>query len=410
MAIIDVVSWGAPDYHDGIYAWRFDSTELSTWTQLLVNESQEAVLYRSGAVDGPYGPGRHVLKTENIPIIGKILNLPFGRSPFTAEVWYVNKAIPLDVKWGTREPILLKDPQYQIMIPVVARGQYGVQIENTRKFLIKLVGAMPEFKREKLQDYFRGLILTVAKTVIAREIVKKQISILEIATQLSDLSIAIQTALQETLEEFGLKLVNFYVSAVDVQEGDKSIETLRAALAKRAEMSIVGYTYQQERSLNAMEGASGFTAAENGIESVGGGLAQSVLGLGVGVGMAMPIGQAIGGQFGQSVIPNFNAQPAMPPSLQTGAAGAKCAKCGAALRSSAKFCGACGTTVVPEGSAPCITCGTVLQSGAAFCLHCGTPTSASCTKCGAKLTPGSRFCGECGTPRTPTGSKEGTAP
>lgn len=402
MAIIDVVSWGAPEYHDAIYAWRFDKTELSTWTQLLVNESQEAVLYRSGAVDGPFGPGRHVLKTENIPVLGKILNLPFGRSPFTAEVWYVNKAIPLDVKWGTREPILLKDPQYQIMIPVVARGQYGVQIENSRKFLIKLVGAMPDFTRARLQDYFRGLIITVAKTVIAREIVKKQVSILEIAAQLSDLSSAIQVALQETLEEFGLKLVNFYVSAVDVQEGDKSIETLRSALAKRAEMSIVGYTYQQERSLNAMEGASGFTAAENGIESAGGGLASSVIGLGVGVGMALPIGQAMGGQLTQAVLPNFNAHPATPPSFQATVADTKCAKCGTALSASAKFCASCGATAQAAGSPPCSACGTALPVGAAFCPQCGVSAIASCAKCGAKLVPGSRFCGECGTPRTAT--------
>ena len=275
MGIIDVVAWSAPEYHDQIYAWKFPENELSTWTQLLVGESQEAVLYRSGAVDGPFGPGRHVLKTENIPILSKLMNLPFGRSPFTAEVWFVNKAIPLDVKWGTREPILVKDPEHQIVIPVVARGQYGVQIEDSRKFLIKLVGAMPDFSREKLRDYFRGVIITVAKTAIAKEIVKKKVSILEIAAELTALSTAVEAALQDTLEDFGLKLVNFYVSAIDVQEGDKSIETLRAALAKRAEMGIMGYTYQQERSFNAMEGAAGFTAAENGLQSAGGGLASA---------------------------------------------------------------------------------------------------------------------------------------
>lgn len=405
MAIIDVVSWSSPEYNDQIYAWRFPENELSTWTQLLVNESQEAVLYRSGSVDGPFGPGRHVLKTENIPILGALLKLPFGRSPFTAEVWYVNKAIPLDVKWGTREPILVKDPQYQIMIPVVARGQYGVQIENTRKFLIKLVGAMPDFTRQRLQEYFRGLIITVAKTVIAREIVKKQISILEISAQLSEISASIQIALQETLDEFGLKLVNFYVNAVDVQDGDKSIETLRAALAKKAEMSIVGYTYQQERSLNAMEGASGFTSAENGLESSGG-IAGAALGLGVGFGVAMPMGQAMGAQIAQAVVPNFNAQPGMPPSLLSATSGFKCSKCSASLSAATKFCAACGTPASQPPTSLCAVCGTQLSPGSAFCFHCGTPTAISCVKCGSKLSPQSRFCGDCGTPRSesnPTG-------
>ena len=398
MAIIDVVSWGSPDYHDKIYAWKFPENELSTWTQLLVGESQEAVLYRSGAVDGPFGPGRHVLKTENIPILGKILNLPFGRSPFTAEVWYVNKAIPLDVKWGTREPIRIKDPEHQIMVPVVARGQYGMQIENSRKFLIKLVGAMPDFTREKMQDYFRGLIITVAKTVIAKEIVRKKVSVLEIAAELSDLSVAVQAAMQETLEEFGIKLVNFYISGIDVQEGDPSIESLREALSTRARMNIVGYNYQQERSFNAMEGAAGFTAADNGLQSAGGGLAAAALGLGVGIGVAGPLGQSIGAQMAQSVVPNLNTPPPAPET------GSKCSKCSAPLLPNAKFCGACGASTGPE-MVPCAACGVPIAKGAAFCMHCGKPTVVSCSKCGAKLTPGSKFCGECGTPSGPAGGQ-----
>ena len=165
MAIIDVVSWSAPEYNDQIYAWRFPENELSTWTQLLVNESQEAVLYRSGAVDGPFGPGRHVLKTENLPILSGLLKLPFGRSPFTAEVWYVNRAIPLDVRWGTSEPILVKDPQYQIMIPVVARGQYGVQIENSRKFLIKSSTFSPPFSNTSLKITIKMEAVNMLNTI-----------------------------------------------------------------------------------------------------------------------------------------------------------------------------------------------------------------------------------------------------
>ena len=343
MAIVDVVTWQAPNYNDETYAWRFPSSELSTWTQLIVNESQEAILFRSGSMDGPFGPGRHVLKTENIPVLKNLLNLPFGRSPFTAEVWYVNKAIPLDVKWGTREPIKLQDPLYNIMIPVVAYGQYGVQIEHSRKFIVKLVGAMTEFSRDKLREYFKGLIITVAKTVIAREIVRKKVSILEISAQLTDLSASIEGALRETLDDFGLRLVNFFVNSIDVQEGDQSIETLRAALAKRAEMNIVGFTYQQERSLNALEGAAGFTSAEKGLQPASGGLAASVVGLGVGLGAAIPIGAAIGNQMSSAVMPQFNAQPGippapLPPSARQGA-GQVCAKCNTPRDSAtSKFC------------------------------------------------------------------------
>lgn len=323
MAIIDVVKWD-PETHaeksaepmDSVYAWKYPSTELSTWTQLLVHESQEAVLFRGGAMDGPFGPGRHVLKTENIPVIGKILNVPFGRSPFTAEVWFTNKAIPLNIKWGTQPPISLLDPVFNIAVPITAHGQYAVQIEHSRKFLVKLVGTMSEFNQEKLKDYFRGVILTIAKTTIAKKIVENGTSggksVLHIATELMSLSNAIKEELENTLQEFGLKLVNFYVSHIDVQEDDPSIKKLRDALAKRAEMNIVGYNYQQERSFNAIEGAAGFTGAQgntiNNFQNnpADAGIAGSMVGLGIGMGVGLPMGQAVGNQFSGITQQNLN--------------------------------------------------------------------------------------------------------
>jgi membrane protease subunit (stomatin/prohibitin family) len=306
------------------------------------------------------------------------------------------------VKWGTREPILVKDPQYHIMIPVLARGQYGVQIENARKFLVKLVGAMPDFDRERLQEYFRGLIITVAKTVVAREIVKKQVSILEISAHLTDLSTAIQESLREALEEFGLKLVNFFVNGIDVQDGDQSIETLRAALAKRAEMSIVGYTYQQERSLNALEGAAGFTAAENGLEGSNN-MAAAAMGLGVGFGVGGPLGGALGSQMAQAITPHMNAQPSAPPAPAPVAAGTPCPKCQSPVAAGAKFCPSCGSSTA-SATPPCVSCGTALAPAAAFCSNCGTGVATKCQGCGAKLLPGAKFCGECGTPTKPGGA------
>src|ERR1700676_3160425 len=99
MAKLDLVKWDAQS--DASVVWKCPSQELSTWTQLIVNESQEAFLVRGGVYEGPFGAGRHTLSTENVPVIRSLFGLPFGgRSPFTAEVWYVNKATNLNVKWG----------------------------------------------------------------------------------------------------------------------------------------------------------------------------------------------------------------------------------------------------------------------------------------------------------------------
>ena len=165
MAIIDVVKWnGTPD----ILAWKYPSEELGTWTQLIVAESQEAWLIKSGQPVGPFLAGRHTLDTANYPVLGSVLNIATGRSPFTAEVWYVNKMISLDIKWGTSSPIQALDPKYKIMLPVRAYGQLGLQVQDTGKFLVKLVGTLSTFDRDRFNDYFRGVIVTRAKDAVAQ--------------------------------------------------------------------------------------------------------------------------------------------------------------------------------------------------------------------------------------------------
>ena len=375
--------------------WKFDkSQELSTWTQLIVNESQEAALFRGGAMDGPFGPGRHTLKTENIPIIAAAIKLPFGRSPFTAEVWYVNRAIALDVPWATETPIQLLDPMHKVMIPVEASGQYGVQVDHTRKFLVKLVGTMPDFTQEKLNQYLRSMILAIAKSTIAKEIVQKKISILEVAMQLVDLSNAIQADLAVKLEEFGLKLVNFFVSAINVRSDDPSIVRLRDAMSKRAEMEIIGFNYQQERSLDVLQ-----TAAGNEGPSAG------IMGAAMGLGAGLAVGGAVGQGF-SGIAGALNPTPPLPqPKAPGGAAAplAPCGKCGA-VRSdpAARFCGACGTPY-PQNAA-CSACGTMLAAGSRFCPNCGASTapSTNCQACGAALQAGAMFCASCGAAQSGT--------
>jgi membrane protease subunit (stomatin/prohibitin family) len=258
-------------------------------------------------MDGPFAPGRHVLKTENLPVISKLLNLPFGRSPFTAEVWYTNRAIPLNIPWDTPEPIRLLDPQFKVAVPVLANGQYAIQIENSRKFLVKLVGTLSEFNKEKLIDYFRGMILTIAKTTIARKVADggDKNTVLNISTELLTISNLIEIELRRVLDDFGVKLVNFYVNHIDVDQDDASVLKLQNALARKAEMNIVGFNYQQERSFNAMEGATGFTGAQGNAENkfqnnpADGGVQGAIIGAGIGFGLGMPLGHAMGNQMGQ---------------------------------------------------------------------------------------------------------------
>lgn len=286
MAVIDLVKWdGSPQ----LLAYKFqgsDSQQLATWTQLIVNESQEAFVVRGGVYDGPFGAGRHTLTTENLPGLRGVLGLPFGgRSPFTAEVWFVNRITNLDVRWGTPDPIQLQDPKYKVMVPVRAFGQYGVRITDSKRFLMKLVGTLSRFDSDTLSEYFRGVFITRIKTEIAGLIIKQNTSVLEVNTQLEALSADLKSALSKEIAEYGVVLDQFNIHSINVPEDDPAVITLKKALAKKAEMGIIGFDYQQERSFDVLETAAGNEGNAGSVMGAG-------IGLGMGAAMGVPMGTA----------------------------------------------------------------------------------------------------------------------
>lgn len=395
MALIEVVKYeGSPD----VFAWKYPHQELGTWTQLIVNESQEAILFKGGQAFDVFTSGRHTLETANIPILNKVINLPFGgRSPFTAEVWYINKAYSLDVKWGTPTPIQLQDPQYKVFVPLRSFGQFGIQIEDSKKFLIKLVGTLPVFNKENVIDYFRGLYLTKVKDAISSYLVQKQISVLSINAYLEELSQHMEEKMLPVLSEYGIKLANFYINDISVPEDDSAVKKLKEALAKRAEMDIVGYSYTQERSFDTLEGA----ATNPGAMPAG------MMGAGMGLGMGVGLGGAMGAGLG-AIAQNLNTAPP----------GKNCPKCNTPMPKEKRYCSDCGcdtqSSVTSSGAGKedqtitCSQCGTAYSLGAKFCPQCGDVYFAcpqckadikqddkSCPKCGCNLP---RSCPKCGTP------------
>lgn len=426
MAIVEVITFnGNPD----VFAWKYPNSELGTWTQLIVNESQEAILVKGGKICDVFQAGRHTLSTENIPILNKIVNLPFGgRSPFTAEVWYINKVFSLDIKWGTATPIQLQDPKYKVFVPVRAFGQFGIQIEDSQKFLVKLVGNLPQFDKTSILKYFRGVYLTKAKDGISSYLVHKNTSILEINAYLDEISSFLKERIAPTFNEYGIHLTSFYVNDINVPEDDAAVHKLKQALAKRAEMDIVGYSYQQERSFDTLEGAA------TNPNSMQGGL----MGAGIGLGMGVGVGGAIGQQFTgltqtlntaeTKLCPKCNAtiektarfcnrcgcdtEAKTEPKTEI-----KCSACGAALTENSKFCMECGKRYnpcahckadIPDGASvcptcgnaipkPCPGCGKLLPANSKFCPECGYSLVKKCSTCGKLLDDNSKFCPECGT-------------
>ena len=281
MATIDLVKWESTP---GILAYKYPSQELATWTQLIVNESQEAFVVLGGVYDGPFGAGRHALETQNLPGVRSRLGLPFGgRSPFSAEVWFVNRLVKLDVTWGTPDPILLQDPKFGLVVPVRAFGQYGLEISDSKRFLLKIVGAQPSFGVERLKEYLAGILTVRIKQAIASAIIEREISVLETSLHLESISHDIGVSVNEAVSEYGLRISQFSVRSINVPENDAAVQKLQEAFGDKAKYFILGTTFQENRSFDILDHAA----------SNQGGAGQ-ILGAGIGLGIGVPIGGAIG--------------------------------------------------------------------------------------------------------------------
>ena len=421
MAIVDVLKFTS---NASIFAWKYPNTELATWTQLIVSESQEAILVKNGQITDVFGPGRYVLSTDNIPVLQKLINLPFGKkSPFSAEVWFINRAFALDIKWGTVTPIQVQDPKYGVFVPLRAFGQFGLQVEDSRKFLVKLVGTMPFFNTQTMTDYFKGLYITRVKDRISSCLVSSKISILEINSHLDEISKELSVQLANEFAEYGINVVSFYVNGINVPENDPAVKQLKAALAKRAEMDILGYNYQQERTFDTLNTAAGNQGAAGTVMGAG-------MGLGMGFGMGGAMGNAVGGMenvmsikeekkecpschvsIGASLkfCPHCGSDTTKPSAPEL-----KCSECGAVFTAGTKFCPSCGKKInackncgadIKEGANSCSNCGfTVcpqcgnsIAANSKFCPECGQSMVLTCKNCGTELSGNTRFCPNCGT-------------
>lgn len=296
MALVNVVKYEASDSD---FVYKYPSDDLRLGTQVIVGISQTAFFVKGGQIFDQFESGTHTLSTDNLPFLNRIINLPFGGdSPFQAEVWYINLISKLDLKWGTANPIQIEDPKYNIIIPIRAYGQYGFKISNPRKFLETLVGNMSSFTPEKINDYFKGKLLSQLTAIISTRVVNEGISILEISTQLIELSQKAKDVIRLAFQDYGIDVENFDIISVNYPEDDPSIKKLKEVKDLAAKLKILGKDmYQVERSFDVLE-----KAAENE-----GGSASSIinsgLGLGVGLKLSDQISKTLSSGNSSSAIP-----------------------------------------------------------------------------------------------------------
>jgi len=261
--------------------------EIIWGSQLTVRESQEAVFFRDGKSLDVFGAGRHILKTQNVPVVGKwVTSFGYGEnSPFRAEVVFVGKQLFPNFKWGTKEPILFKDTELQ-MVRLRSYGSFSIQVQDSLLFINKMAGTMGFYTTEVISDYLRGIILSKFNVVLARMLK----TVFDIPSSLDELNLVMRTELFDDFEGLGLKLHDFYIQSISLpDEVQKMIDT-------RTGMNAMGNLdqYMKFKIADSLSDA----AKNNGAAGTGLGIGA---GLGMGMGLPNMIQQNMNTQNNESV-------------------------------------------------------------------------------------------------------------
>mgnify|MGYP001273836443 CR=1 FL=1 len=223
-------------------------------------------------------------------ILNKLINLPFGgKTPFTAEVWYINKTVKRDLKWGTPAPIQIMDSTLGFPVSARSFGKWGTRIENSRSFVTQIVGSQLTADDRKISDYFIGEIIQNLSNIIATAINVNNISILQITASLNELSKFASELIKKEFERFGLEVVNFNIESINIPE--KEMEKIQKVFEKTLEAKElskvqVGGAFSAIKTFEVLN-----AAADNPSDGAGVG---AFLGAGIGLGAGLPLGSQMG--------------------------------------------------------------------------------------------------------------------
>ena len=342
--LIDVIEWTDPSINTMVHKYDMNGKEIMMGAQLTVRESQAAVFVNEGQLADVFEPGRYELQTSNMPILTALKSWKYGfNSPFKADVYFVNTKQFLDMKWGTSNPVMMRDAEFG-MIRLRAFGIYSFKVADPATFLREVFGTSALFTVEGVEGQIKRTLVSGLSDAIA----ESKIPALDLAANYDELADYAMKAINPKLSALGLTLCSFVIENISLpEEVEKSMD-------KRTSMGVLGNLdqYAKYQAAEAMR-----EAANNN----SGGMA--------GMGVGMGAGAAMGQMFAQSFNPAPAAQPAAAPAVAPAAAQAVCTACGAQIPAGVKFCPECGAK--QSTSAFCTSCGKEIPAGTKFCPECG---------------------------------------
>ncbi len=337
--LLKTIDWLDDSKNILVYRYPMNGRKIMMGSKLTVRESQVAIFVNNGKVADVFEPGIHKLSTSNLPFLTTMLSWPYGfKSPFTSEIYFVSTKQFTNQKWGTSNPIAMRDPEFGT-IRIRGYGSYSFRVDEPSTFLKELFGSNSTFQTEDIANYLRSLIVTSVSDAIA----SSKISAIDLAANLEEFGEIVLTKGDEKLRSLGLKLVNFNIENLSFpEEIEKAIDT-RASMGVLQDQMDTFVKYQSASALR--------DAAKNN----SGNMATAGMQLGAGValsGMMADQLKSVKGSEGEGKTDKIT-----------------CPKCHSKIKSSAKFCPECGSKI----------------------------TVSFCKECGAKAAPGAKFCSECGT-------------
>ncbi len=340
------------------------SGDIKYGAQLIVRESQSAVFFYNGKAYDAFPPGRHTLKTANIPILTKTLSLPWGiTSPLRAEVYCVNMKVFPNLKWGTRDPVAFRDAQLGL-IRLRAFGVFNIQVIQPVLFINSLVGTQGIYDTQEIEEYLSRVIVSRFNDYLGEHLD----SILNLPGRYDEIADGLMKRLQQDFALFGLGLQNLYINSITPPP------EVQQAIDDKSRVNV----FDDLNKLMKMKAAMAFEKASESDGTAG-------AGLGMGAGFMMPA------MFSTMFQPQ--GQQAPPQQEYT------CPDCRHPVQQDARFCPSCGHQLLVINK--CNSCGKNLAAGARFCSQCGQaveqkPKARTCRQCGTENLAESVFCNQCG--------------
>jgi membrane protease subunit (stomatin/prohibitin family) len=341
------------------------SGEIKYGAQMTVRESQAAVFFYNGRAYDAFGPGRHTLQTANIPILTKVLSLPWGMtSPLRAEVYFVNMKVFPNLKWGTRDPVAFRDAELGL-IRLRAFGVFNIQVLQPVLLVNSLVGTQGVFTADAIEEYLNRVIVSRFNDFMGNHID----TIFNLPAKYDELAEGLKKALEEDFGHFGLGLSQLYINSITPPP------EVQQAIDDKSRLGVFD-------DLNKLLKMKAAMAMETASQSQG----QAGAGLGMGMGFMMPA------MFAEAFKGSSTQQNVTPET-------SGCPDCQQTVPKEAKFCPYCGHQIVVFQK--CSQCGKNLPPSAKFCVQCGNaveqkPQTLNCSKCGTENLPKSIFCNKCG--------------